>query len=76
MRRLGYGYKRNRTFIAERRKQKGLTQKELAERLQVSELLSGKQLREETDIKEQTDQITAGSDKCECFAWNYICYQV
>lgn len=75
-------------FIAERRKQKGLTQKELAERLQVSdkavsrwetgigfpdtsllkplsdilevsvsELLSGKLIEGEKDMREQTDQI-------------------
>lgn len=75
-------------FIAERRKEKGLTQKELAERLQVSdkavsrwetgiglpdtsllkplsdilevsvsELLSGKLIEGETDMREQADQI-------------------
>lgn len=75
-------------FIAERRKQKGLTQKELSERLHVSdkavsrwetgkgfpdtsllkplsdilevsvsEILSGKLIEEDTDVREQTDQI-------------------
>ena len=75
-------------FIAERRKQKGLTQKELSERLHVSdkavsrwetgkgfpdtsllkplsdilevsvsELLSGKLIEEDADVREQTDQI-------------------
>ena len=75
-------------FIAERRKQKGLTQKELSERLHVSdkavsrwetgkgfpdtsllkplsdilevsvsELLSGKLIEEDTDVREQADQI-------------------